>query len=50
MRAVLAIAVGLACPLTAGAQTADDRYGLTSIRLYSVHRGDDAPDARPGAF
>ena len=37
MRAVLAILVGLACPLTAAAQTAGDRYGPASaVRLNQV--------------
>jgi hypothetical protein len=37
MRAVLAIVVGLACPLTAAAQTAGDRYGPASAaRLNQV--------------
>jgi hypothetical protein len=31
MRAVFAILVGLACPLSAAAQTAGDRYGPTSV-------------------
>ena len=44
MRAVLAIVVGLACPLTAAAQTAGDRYGPAS----AAHLNQVSAEAYPG--